>query len=353
MDAAKRIDELLKQDGAVLVRQRKHLVYRLSNNRTFITAKTHSDIHGPQNSLRDLSELLGMEPTPIRSHGPRVRRVKVKGTKRHQILIQEPGPVLESFQRKFLRAGYSPPEIEPHAEARFPVNERHKAEKPKCFSYPPEILAEASRIQASQGHAAYNAFLKQHRDEATEVQKVRKDRGFRVTQETTLEATMEVRVTLARKHVSRLHAEIETTKKKIEQYHQNIAEAEQAITRHIDTIKHLQDFLGSYEILQIESKVVDEVTTPLEKIAIQDRKRAPRGTLSYNAVLEEARHLLTAKTGASFSELFTLMGAKVPGLRHSQMHSAIQHLLKENKLSKIGQGRGVHYILVLTKTAAA
>lgn len=58
MDAAKRVLELLKSSGMRLVRQKKHLVYKHADGRSFVIAKTPSDFRAGFNQLRDLRRFL-------------------------------------------------------------------------------------------------------------------------------------------------------------------------------------------------------------------------------------------------------------------------------------------------------
>ena len=64
MNAQHEIDRLLDESGAVLVRQNKHLVYRLPNGKNFVGAKTSSDPdRAAKNSLSDLRRALGAPRT--------------------------------------------------------------------------------------------------------------------------------------------------------------------------------------------------------------------------------------------------------------------------------------------------
>ncbi len=61
MDAAVEVSRLLNESGAVLVRQNKHLVYRLPNGQTFVAAKTSSDpARAAKNNLCELRRALGV-----------------------------------------------------------------------------------------------------------------------------------------------------------------------------------------------------------------------------------------------------------------------------------------------------
>ena len=68
MNAAHEVDRLLSEHQAVLVRQNKHLVYRLPNGQNFVMAKTTSDpARAAKNNLTDLRRLLGIrreQPEP-------------------------------------------------------------------------------------------------------------------------------------------------------------------------------------------------------------------------------------------------------------------------------------------------
>lgn len=68
MDPQVQIDRLLKQDGAQLLRKKKHAVYRLSNGKNFVLPSTGSDSRGSRNALKGLENLLGLrsaEPKPV------------------------------------------------------------------------------------------------------------------------------------------------------------------------------------------------------------------------------------------------------------------------------------------------
>jgi hypothetical protein len=61
MDYMEMIDSLLKQHGAVLVRQKKHYVWRLPDGRIWVHSKTASDVRSLKNSYSDLCRLLGVK----------------------------------------------------------------------------------------------------------------------------------------------------------------------------------------------------------------------------------------------------------------------------------------------------
>jgi hypothetical protein len=70
MNAARRVDELLNENGAVLVRQNKHLVYRLPNGQNFVVAKTSSDRErAAKNNLSDLRRALGVVRATPKAQG--------------------------------------------------------------------------------------------------------------------------------------------------------------------------------------------------------------------------------------------------------------------------------------------
>lgn len=61
MNATVEVDRLLEQSGAVLVRHKKHLVYRLPNGNNFVVAKTTSDpARAAKNNLSTLRNALGI-----------------------------------------------------------------------------------------------------------------------------------------------------------------------------------------------------------------------------------------------------------------------------------------------------
>lgn len=84
MNAEQEVCRLLQESGAVLVRQNKHLVYRLPNGRNFVAAKTSSDPErAAKNSLSDLRRALGV-PRVALGHEPVVME------KSQEIMNQNP-----------------------------------------------------------------------------------------------------------------------------------------------------------------------------------------------------------------------------------------------------------------------
>lgn len=80
MNAAIEVNRLLNEYGAVLVRQNKHLVYRLPNGRVFTRVKTPSDHRTPLNELSDLRHALGMERQAETPKGERQRQMPIEET---------------------------------------------------------------------------------------------------------------------------------------------------------------------------------------------------------------------------------------------------------------------------------
>lgn len=54
------IEKLLRASGAVLVRTRKHRVYRLPNGRNYVIAATASDRRAQANQVAELRRQLGV-----------------------------------------------------------------------------------------------------------------------------------------------------------------------------------------------------------------------------------------------------------------------------------------------------
>lgn len=61
MKGRDKVAQLLKEDGAVLVRSKKHEIWRLSNGKTFVQSQTPSDVKEGLASLADLKKLLGIQ----------------------------------------------------------------------------------------------------------------------------------------------------------------------------------------------------------------------------------------------------------------------------------------------------
>jgi len=84
---------LLKEHGAVLVRQKKHQVWELPDGRHFTIGSTPSDsARAGLNSLRDLRRFLGL--TPPHKDGER-REKKPKKQRQKLGIVSEPVPKIE------------------------------------------------------------------------------------------------------------------------------------------------------------------------------------------------------------------------------------------------------------------
>jgi hypothetical protein len=70
------VDRLLEEHGAVLVRQNKHLVYKLPNGNTFTRNKTPQDRRGPLNELSDLRHALGVVREQPKEKGERTMAIE-------------------------------------------------------------------------------------------------------------------------------------------------------------------------------------------------------------------------------------------------------------------------------------
>ena len=65
MNANAEVERLLQASSAVLVRHKRHLVYRLPNGQNFVVSKTTSDpARAGKNNLAELRRALGMHETP-------------------------------------------------------------------------------------------------------------------------------------------------------------------------------------------------------------------------------------------------------------------------------------------------
>ena len=83
MDPVRRIQELLDSHGMVLVRTKKHKVYRHPDGWTFVMASTSVSMDGIQNALKILERRLGLrvrnkelDPRPRRKYQPKQRQVQ-------------------------------------------------------------------------------------------------------------------------------------------------------------------------------------------------------------------------------------------------------------------------------------
>ncbi len=69
MDPQRELERMLKEHGAVLVRDSNHPVYRLPNGQTFVASKSPSDHRSTINALTDLRRALGIRRAATHENG--------------------------------------------------------------------------------------------------------------------------------------------------------------------------------------------------------------------------------------------------------------------------------------------
>lgn len=94
------IASALTKAGAVLARQRKHLVFRLANGKSVTMASTPSDYRAEQNVLRDIRSATG-EPRSLPSIGTRVRMPPKPGRQKAPSVM----PALSPMSAALLQSG--------------------------------------------------------------------------------------------------------------------------------------------------------------------------------------------------------------------------------------------------------
>lgn len=102
MSATDKVEDLLKESGAVPLRDHKHYVYRLPNGNKFTRSKTPSDRRASHKDLSELRRALGMENA---GNGEGERREKrPKARKAEQPLSLKPTPRMSGTLAEQLKA---------------------------------------------------------------------------------------------------------------------------------------------------------------------------------------------------------------------------------------------------------
>lgn len=81
MNPQTRIEQLLKEDGAQLVRHKKHAIWKLSNGKTFVLPSTPSDGRALRNAVKGLENLLELRINT--EHKPETVPDRLPSKKRH------------------------------------------------------------------------------------------------------------------------------------------------------------------------------------------------------------------------------------------------------------------------------
>lgn len=339
--ASKRIDALLIEANAVLIRQGKHLVYRLPNGEKFTRPKTPSCARSELNCYSHLRHVLGLT-SPESRVGDRKQPKSVRRIQPRQTYF-EPAPVLENFQRKLLKAGYEPPTpVVPSPPERKPREYKPPMDRAKCFSYPPEILQEANRIMRERGTPAMNEFLSQHRDDAMEIQKVK-------LKPEELPLSIDTHVERARKQLIQLQAEITAAKA-------TVIHNEKLIADHELKMQSLVQFVSAYDLATEEAKKVEELLgkLPVQPTSILATRpaRAARGAFGGEMLFSRTHDLLSREGGASTEELFQTVRKTLPEVTKQQVTTTVQYEITRERLRRIGSGMGVRYTLPQQAQAA-
>lgn len=99
--AKTQVASILKQHKAVLVRTKRHNVWKFPDGKTFTAAQSRSDIHAEDNQLRDLKRLLGLNAPDRGRPGVRRDRKYKPGITRAPVIRSSGGVMSE----KLLEAG--------------------------------------------------------------------------------------------------------------------------------------------------------------------------------------------------------------------------------------------------------
>jgi hypothetical protein len=108
------LESLIEQNGGVLVRQRKHKVYRFPNGATFVVASTPECPLAYDNALAHLKRLLGIYPpdrgAPGTRRNKRLKQKAAAGSKPLSFESTKSEPV-ETWKDKLLMAAIQLPEV--------------------------------------------------------------------------------------------------------------------------------------------------------------------------------------------------------------------------------------------------
>lgn len=99
MNDREEVEALIRAHGGVLVRSRKHRVYKFPDGRTFTLSSTPSDsIHAERNNLSDLRHFLGIR-REIRKNPDRKPKSHGKAPRRRYVVPLAPVPVPDWKQK--------------------------------------------------------------------------------------------------------------------------------------------------------------------------------------------------------------------------------------------------------------
>lgn len=173
MDARQEVEALLKRYKAVLIRNKKHRIWKLPDGRKWTTPSTVSDRHSWQNNLGSLRLALGLK-APDKKQEEFNHQKKEVYKKMEQAKAEFLGDLPEREERPETPVSVSPLEqgLEPQPReivtlyGKAPlVGSRHGLRKGsgtktgQGFSYSSEVLARASFLRETQGEDAVNKFL--------------------------------------------------------------------------------------------------------------------------------------------------------------------------------------------------
>lgn len=96
-----KVKELLKEHGAVLIRKKKHEVWRLPNGKNFVIAQSASDYRAEMNNLSDLRKMLGITNEAVKSAKPK----EYKPVHKKHELPQHQRPVNNDLANKLKLVG--------------------------------------------------------------------------------------------------------------------------------------------------------------------------------------------------------------------------------------------------------
>lgn len=177
MDARVEVERLLKVHGGVLIRHKKHRIWKLSSGKKWTTPSTPSDRNAWQNNLGELRLMLGLKSSDktMADFVFRKKEAYVKPFEQpkeflatvegEELIVAPLNPetaaerLVEELRRKEMDSKVFPLFGRVPLKLQKGVGHRGSARSGRAYTFSPEVMARASYLMEQQGQAVMNSYL--------------------------------------------------------------------------------------------------------------------------------------------------------------------------------------------------
>lgn len=202
------------------------------------------------------------------------------------------------------------------------------------FTYPPDVLGEASRILQEHGQFAYQTFLTEHRNAAVPVTAPTSKKP-----EKQVVQPSEIRVEAAKRQIACLRAANAAADNAIASAKAEIVKQEQIKLDNNASINKLTQFIDAYTLFMEEGDKIDSLLSSVDQFIVKQTERQaekqsakPHGScpLRWAEIVAIIKPMIERESGASISEMHAAVLRVNANVSKESVSNALVHYMEKN-----------------------